>query len=179
MRKQVEYVLLGVQIFFALFFLGISISCFYSMECWADFSLPDLQGEVCLNYVNSQGLQVWEKIPSEQLGKSLIIQVNKNSPHPLLLYREDNGELYGAIYPYSCEIKKDDAFAASILMGLYSGAYYRKEQNFSQVQDYLSYFNWQLFMKDCREVENVWALNRQKIMEDIAAGTFSKKNLKN
>lgn len=172
MEKQIISSLRKVQIFFVLSLLPLFSSCIFSMEERASFRLPDLNGDCSFTYVNLKGEQVWKNISAEDRNGIILLDVNKNIPFPLLVYSGDNLEVYGAIYPFTDKVTREDAFAASILLGLYSGAWRNREQSFAQVQDYLSYFNWSAFMKDCHDIEDIWSLDRQNIMENIAAGTF-------
>ena len=45
--------------------------------------------------------------------------------------------------------------------------------------EYLSKFNWQKFMEECRIFEeNVWKLDKERIMKKISSGNFKKSDLK-
>ncbi len=109
-----------------------------------------------------------------EFNKNFEYEVYKNLPYPCI-YTSSNGITYGAIYPYSMELKKEDGFSASVLYSLYAGT---ENGNSLQVGKYLANFNWQRFIEECRKIENPWMLDKSRIMKKIAAGTFSKNDLK-
>ncbi len=183
MKVQVKYMFLSLQIFFLLLPVGFS-SCLFDKENYADFSIPQEvieaaeRNEVYLSYMTIAGLEVHELISKNELEKGLLLPAKKNIPFPLVVYVKGKSlEAYGAIFPYTKQVSKKGELAASVLQGLYAGAEKSDKQTFSKVQEYLSYFNWQKFMKECEALEEADKVDRQKIMEDIAAGTFSKSSL--
>ncbi len=183
MKVQVKYMFLSMQIFFLLLPVGFS-SCLFYRENYADFSVPQEvieaseTSEVYLSYMTLAGLEVHEVISKGELEKGLLLPAKKNLPFPLLLYVKGKSlEVYGAIFPYTKQVSKKGELAASVLQGLYAGAEKSDVQTFSKVQEYLAYFNWQKFIKECEALEEPDKVDRQKIMEDIAAGTFSKSSL--
>jgi len=78
----------------------------------------------------------------------------------------------GAIYPYRCTLSYADGFAADILCTLYTSC--SKENTPAQVQRYLARFNWMRFMELCYSYKDPWLLDRERILLNIADGTFRK-----
>lgn len=107
-------------------------------------------------------------------GQYFEYEISKNIPFPCL-YTDSEGIVYGAIYPYTLELTKEDGFAASVLYSLYAGT---KNGSREQAGKYLATFNWSRFMEECRKLEDPWKLNKSRIMKDIASGSFSKNDLK-
>lgn len=123
----------------------------------------------------------------------LILNVEKNRVTPVLVFiekvsssetailiTEENAvfyktripceNLYGTIYPFSKKLTKQDAFASDILQTLYASS--KKSGSSMQIENYLARFNWERFLEKSRQIENPWNLDRQKILNDIASGTF-------
>ncbi|MCH5294305.1 MAG: hypothetical protein J1F14_00165 [Treponema sp.] len=75
----------------------------------------------------------------------------------------------GAIYPYSDDFSEQDTFAANVAVSLYMAS----ENSAYDTREYLSFFNWKRFMEALRDCEDPWLLNKEKIMQDIARGSFT------
>ena len=55
----------------------------------------------------------------------------------------------------------------------------KEEENpVEEKRRYLSFFNWQRFMEECRRIEDPSLLDRELILESIAEGSFKKSKLK-
>lgn len=112
-----------------------------------------------------------------ELGAELI-SVQKNTPsyvmaYPIAADGHEAGMPYGAIYPFSTKLRAEDGFAASILQELYCTC------TKTETLDYnIKHFNWQKFMELCREYENPWLINRNRIITAIKAGKFKKSDIK-
>ena len=109
------------------------------------------------------------------LGKSFYSEVNKNEATALLAYSHSDKKIYGAIYPYGSSLNYLDGFAAEVLFSISASAL-----DFDSCKnEYLSKFNWQKFMEECRAFEeNVWKLDKERIMKKISSGNFKKTDLK-
>ena len=108
-----------------------------------------------------------------QDAENLCINIKKNEISYILAYplKEDGTEAglpFGAIMPYSRTLTEQDGFASSILCNLYC-----KENEYI-----LNHFNWQKFMEQCREYENPWLLDRDRIQQAILKGKFKKSDIK-
>lgn len=109
---------------------------------------------------------------------SIYLSLQKNKPSYILAYPyPDNSEQqstpYGAIFPFSTQITKEDGFAASILQELYCS-----HERTESLEYNINHFNWQKFMELCREYENPWLINRNKIITAIKKGKFKKSDIK-
>ena len=82
---------------------------------------------------------------------------------------------WDAIYPYGNDLTYSDGFAAEVLFSISAAAV----ESDSCKNEYLSKFNWQKFMEECRAFEeNVWKLDKERIMKKISSGNFKKSDLK-
>lgn len=80
-------------------------------------------------------------------------------------------ESLGMLYPFDESLNKDSAFACDVFITL------MKESSSpgKEVYTFLEHFNWRQFIDECRKTENVWNLDRQKILKAIASGSFSRR----
>ena len=109
------------------------------------------------------------------LGENFYSEVNKNEATALLAYSHSDKKIYGAIYPYGNDLTYSDGFAAEVLFSISAAAV----ESDSCKNEYLSKFNWQKFMEECRAFEeNVWKLDKERIMKKISSGNFKKSDLK-
>ena len=116
---------------------------------------------------------------------SFTITLCKNFATPVLASRPAGGKPLGAIYPYKTTLTSKDGFAADILRTLYAGAEKSDTdgkaaattQSVLQVKEFLSKFNWSRFMESCATYEDAWLLDRARILEKIAAGTFKESDM--
>ncbi len=161
----------------ALFFcVLLFVSCeFYSETQNVEFFLPQISSEeieksyLNLLYFDSAGILCSEDVSQEN---SVALKMNKNSASPVLLYCDQS--LFGCIYPFCTELSEEDAFAAKTLFLLTQGSFC----SFYETQNFLNFFNWQRFIKDCREKENIWECDIENVMKKIASGTYKKSDLK-
>ena len=102
-------------------------------------------------------------------GEETVITVFKNTPTPVL-FRD---EKYGIIYPYTLELDKASAFCADVFLTMYKASNSQKESSLL----YLQQFNWAKLIECVSEYDDPWLLNKQKIMEAIADGTFTKRSI--
>lgn len=179
-----------ILIFFANICLLFSCSFFSDTEI-VNFELPNIQNDLEILYFDSSG-NLQKKIFTcgelkTQASETRFIQieVNKNSCTGIFAFCPselssvsndicDNSKNFGCIYPYSTKLCTEDSFASKTLFLLSAGS----SHNFQQTQNFLNHFNWQRFLKDCREQENIWSCNMEIIMQKIANGTYKKSDLK-
>ena len=109
------------------------------------------------------------------LGKSFYSEVTKNEATALLAYSHSDKKIYGTIYPYGNDLTYLVGFAAEVLFSISASTL----DSDSCKNEYLSKFNWQKFMEECRIFEeNVWKLDKERIMKKISSGNFKKTDLK-
>ena len=163
---------------FALCALLFASCGFYSETQSVEFFLPQISSEkiqennLNLVYFSPEGILCSETVNQESQKNSFVLEMNKNSASAVLVYCGEN--LYGCIYPFCTELSEEDSFSAKTLFLLTQGSY----SSFKETQNFLNYFNWQRFIKDCREKENVWECNIENVMTKIAKGTYKKSDLK-
>lgn len=109
------------------------------------------------------------------------IVVSQNSVQNLLQdtsqsSTQDVTVLYGTIYPYGTILTQKDSFAADVLRTMYAAT--DDSASDSQIQNFFMRFNWQRFMEECRNYENPWLLDKEKIMKAIASGSFKVTDLR-
>lgn len=174
----------------------VLVSCnFFSDTEIVNFELPNIQNDLEILYFDSSGNLQKKVFTCEELKtqtsetRFIQIEVNKNSCTgvfafcPTKLSNEfsnvsnnicDSSKNFGCIYPYSTKLCSENAFASKTLFLLNAGS----SNNFQQTQNFLNHFNWQRFLKDCAEKENIWSCNMENIMKKIASGTYKKSDLK-
>lgn len=168
-----------ILIFFANICLLFSCSFFSNTEI-INFELPDIQCDLKILYFDISGNLQKKFLTCRNLKncKNIQIEVNKNSCTGIFAFSpddiSDNSKNFGCIYPYSTKLCIEDSFASKTLFLLSAGS----SHNFQQTQNFLNHFNWQRFLKDCREKENIWSCNMEIIMQKIANGTYKKSDLK-
>jgi hypothetical protein len=116
---------------------------------------------------------------------SFTITLCKNFATPVLAWRPAREKPLGTIYPYKTTLTFEDGFAADILRTLYAGAEKSgtdgkaatTPQSALQVKEFLSKFNWSRFMEACTTYEDAWLLDRARILEKIATGTFKESDM--
>ncbi len=109
------------------------------------------------------------------VGQKFSLDVYKNEATAILAYDTINKCFCGTIYPYGNSLTAQDAFAAEILLTLTLGS----TNSLSSTKDYLSKFNWERFLSECREFgDDVQKLDKNRITEKISLGTFRKTDLK-
>lgn len=145
-------------------------SCeFFSYTENEKFSLP---------YSGKWSIKTSREPESEELfvlGETFYSEVNKNEATALIAYSYTDEKIYGAIYPYGKSLTYSDGFAAEVLFSISASS----EDSNSRKNDYLSKFNWQKFMEECRTFEeDAWKLDKERIMKKISAGNFKKTDLK-
>ena len=133
---------------------------------------------------------------TKQTSLSFEIAVMRNCALPVLAYPADETDCtsfvkqqftttvsyvpeqkpLGAIYPYGTSLTLGNGFAADILKTLYGGAS-EGSGTAAQVREYLSRFNWTRLMEACDSYEDAWLLDRGRILEGIANGTFKASSL--
>lgn len=169
--------------FFLILFSNICLlfSCsFFSNTEIINFELPHIQCDLEILYFDISGNLQKKFLTYGNLKncKNIQIEVNKNSCSAIFAFSpndiSDNSKNFGCIYPYSAKLCTEDSFASKTLFLLSAGS----SHNFHQTQNFLNHFNWQRFLKDCREKENIWSCNMEIIMQKIANGTYKKSDLK-
>lgn len=174
-------------IFFLIFAAKICVlvSCsFFSDTEIVNFELPKIQCDLEILYFDSSGNLQKKIFTCEELKNQtdktnfIQIEVNKNSCLSVFAFcpseLSDLSKKFGCIYPYSTKLCSENAFASKTLFLLNAGS----SNDFRQTQNFLNHFNWQRFLKDCAEKENIWSCNIENIMQKIASGTYKKSDLK-
>ncbi|HBB14404.1 MAG TPA: hypothetical protein DCZ76_09025 [Treponema sp.] len=124
-----------------------------------------------------------QMIPS---GSTIKTQVCKNRVasffaepvFPCAPNRENKGipRPTGAIFPLNTELSFQNGFAASVLYSLYMGS---SCGNATDVQEFLTRFNWQKFEQTCLEKSaDPWLLDKERIMKAISSGKFKKSDIR-
>ena len=189
METKNEFVkmLLGTA---ALFFCGVlNAGCtFFSETENVCITLPDDSRTYCVKWIceDNSGNGVCRVL--DNCCGSVILELPKNYAVPVLVFSGASEAImagdniatvseyrnqYGMIYPYTVGVSEKDAFASSVLFTMYAAS----SSGLKETEEYLSSFNWGKFIELCDEYENPWKLNKQKIMEAIADGSFSKKSM--
>ncbi len=174
-----------ILFFLENFYLCIFISCnFFSSTEIISFELPNVQSDLEILYFDTFGNLQKKYFTCEEFKNQtcetnfMQIEVNKNSCSSVFAFCpnefSDNSKNFGCIYPYSTKLCTENAFASKTLFLLNAGS----SNNFSQTQNFLNHFNWQRFLKDCAEKEDIWSCNMENIMKKIASGTYKKSDLK-
>ena len=156
--------------FLFIFPVILFFSCeFFTYTEHEKFSLP---------YSGEWSIKTSRQPNSEELfvlGESFYSEVNKNEATALLAYSYADKKIYGAIYPYKNDLTYLDGFAAEVLFSISASTL----NSDSQKNEYLSKFNWEKFMEECRKFEeDVWKLDKERIMKKISSGNFKKSDLK-
>lgn len=161
MKNIIKYIGLFLFSYVGLVMLiaiaSVSASVLVSSCC---FSATE---EVCFYYADENCSWMSDKI-----------LVAKNLPYPYI-YEIEDGRFAGAIYPYSLKLVEEDYFAASVLDLLYKGSNNGTQK---EIGEFLSHFNWNKFMEECRNIDDTTKLNKSKIANAIATDSFSKSLLK-
>lgn len=100
----------------------------------------------------------------------IVLRVKKNQFTPILVYSGDeDGKPYGCMYPLSTEASIAGGFSAWIFYKFFMSS----KESSRQIYTLLSRFNWKRFDTYIQKREDPWLLDQQRILEDIADGSFS------
>lgn len=103
------------------------------------------------------------------------IQLKKNKITPILLFNSElDTKPLGCIYPFSTTYDIHSGFAAWILYKLLVCS----NENYHDVYEYVSHFNWERFIEEIKKYEDPWMLNQDILFENICDRTFNVYSIK-
>lgn len=134
--------------------------------------------------------EIRELTAEEASSGEVTLQVLKGSVTPVLVYRTElcrdenapEAQLpvprpIGCIWPVGAELTESGGFSARMLWRLLTETD-PVSGTPREIRDYCAHFNWKRFSEKVDELENPWELDQQKILLDIAGGTFTLNSLK-
>ena len=192
MRNKFFLHTVASAVFFVTSFVFISCSdnpfC-DEREVTLSLEVPDSYNAVTswsIVYTDKDNVLCKKKYSSQQLHSSstITLVLHKSCPIPVLAYPTSFSEPHddtlltkplGAIVPYSTSLVFADGFAADILRTLYVASL--QSRTVSQVQEYLSRFNWARLLKRCASYPDPWLLDKERILRAIANGSFKQNDI--
>ena len=174
-----------INFFFAPALLCLILGC--SEVQVVNSSKEDVRIELPCCTMDSDGnylpVEFWNMAYSDGIncGKMQMIPSGstiKEPVFPCAPNRENKGipRPTGAIFPLNTELSFQNGFAASVLYSLYMGS---SCGNATDVQEFLTRFNWQKFEQTCLEKSaDPWLLDKERIMKAISSGKFKKSDIR-
>lgn len=177
-----------IKLFKTAIFLMLAVSVFYFLGC----SSPHLSENESIGILlpsTYEGKEVctWnikyccnvKEHKQTYATNKVFIPLKKNEVSAVLAYptfaqSEQQATPLGLIYPYSLQLNQKDGFTSLILYELYS----EPELQVETVEKNVKLFNWQKLMEACREYDNPWLLQEDRIKKAIKKGSFKKSDIK-
>lgn len=114
-------------------------------------------------------------------GETITLSLSKNVCTPLIIAPDCTFCLWyadrplGALYPATTDFSAAGGFVATILRTLYRAS---DAEDPSQTQVFLMRFNWTRLLATCAEYPDPYLLDRERIVTQIAKGTFTAKDVR-
>lgn len=107
---------------------------------------------------------------------SVTLTVRKGSVTPVLLYRTDEHEPSGCIWPVTGTMSTSGGFSSRMLWRLLAETDPATGPP-EAIRAYLERFNWKRFCEEAAKLDDPWELDQQRILKAIAGGTFTLRDL--
>lgn len=139
-------------------------------------------------YIDSDNTTQEIEINTENGISSVSILINKNKPTTILFYTDKlDNQPQGFLYPYFTESSITGGFTAFIAYCLYKQSY----GTANEITSFIEHFNWVKFQTELDKLANlaleenpdiplektIWSYNIEKILNEIADGTFNTSDL--